>query len=148
MHKHGDIHKPDISTRNKWLSCTQCCRRVDDSHTHAACVDTYSGYRVSALDGQKRSPAHLHTLWYQLFPLYHLPWSNPTISFWLNGRWTQTRSLSTWRQTQWEGEQVCVLCWRWEAKGSMRAKPPFIIVSSLLLSGQTLKSLEMNHWLL
>ena len=53
--------------------------------THSSRVETYSGYRVSALQRRKRSPAHLRTTRYQLFPLYPLPWSTPTISIWLNG---------------------------------------------------------------
>lgn len=152
--KHKSTHMLHLCINTETYTNTMSVQETSDwalhsavgkcmTHTHSPCVDTYSRYRFSALDGQKRSPAHLHTLSYQIFLLYHLLWSTPTISFWLNG----THAF-LWRQTQWGGEQVCVFRWRWEAKGSLRAKPPFIIVSSLVLSGQTPKSFEMNHWLL
>lgn len=65
------------------------------THSQNSCVQVYCACRLSTLDGQKRSPAHLCTLWYQLFRFIASPWSNPTISFSLNGCLTQTRSLST-----------------------------------------------------
>lgn len=116
--KHKSTHMLHLCINTETYTNTMSVQETSDgalhsavgkcmTHTHSSCVDTYSRYRFTTLDGQKRSPAHLHTLWYQIFPLYHLLWSTPTISFWLNGCYTHTRSLSVETNTVRRWTSLC-----------------------------------------